>query len=315
METKDPRKTFGEALIEVGEQYENVIALSADSCGGSGMAPFRERFPQRHVEFGIMEQGVMGFASGLALMGKIPFFAAIAPFITGRAFEMFRNDVGYMGQNVKAVGRCAGLAFSNLGPTHVSHDDIALIRTIPGVAVVAPGDPVEIKKAVHAACEMFGPVYIRIGGPPMPVLFDSGYDFTIGKGVVMRDGEDVTLIGSGAVLSKALAASEKLKAQGVSARMLNLHTIKPIDEELIVRAARETGRIVTVEEHSIVGGLGSAVSEVIASHCPVQVAMIGINDTFVSNGPYEELLGVYGLQVDQIVQTTKELLKQKNGAG
>jgi len=308
-ELRDPRKTFGEALVEVGEQYNNVLALSADSGGGSGMKPFKQRFPERYIEFGIMEQGVMGFASGLALMGKIPFFAAISPFITGRAFEMFRNDVGYMEENVKAVGRCAGLAFSNLGPTHISHDDVALIRTIPGVTIVVPGDPIEIRKVVHAACEYYGPMYIRIGSQPMPVLFDDGSDFTIGKGAVMKDGSDVTIIASGTVLSKAFEASTMLNKEGISVRLINIHTIKPIDKELIIKSAQETGKIVTVEEHSVVGGLGSAVAEVLSTSYTVPEKMIGINDIFVSNGPYEELLELYGLQAYQIAQTTKDFLR------
>lgn len=309
MEHRDPRKTFGEALVEAGEKHENVLALSTDSCGGSGLTPFCDRFPHRFIEFGIMEQGAMGFASGLSLMGKIPFIAAIAPFITGRAFEMLRNDVGYMAQNVKAVGRCAGLAFSELGPTHNSHDDIAIVRTIPGVTVLVPGDPVEIRKAVLAACDYFGPMYIRIGGPPMPVLFDEGCSFQIGKGVQMIEGSDVTIIGSGTVLCKAYQAAMKLKSQGISARLINIHTIKPIDEQLIIKSAKETGKILTVEEHSIIGGLGSAVSEVISKHCPVPIKMIGIHDVFPSNGPYEDLLGVYGLQDEQIVHAAKEFLR------
>jgi len=306
---KDPRKTFGEALIEVGEKYDNVVALSTDSCGGSGTVPFRERFPERFFEFGVMEQCAVGFASGLSLMGKIPFFVAIAPFVTARPFEMFRNDLGYMAQNVKVVGRSAGLAFSNLGPTHQSYDDVGIIRTIPGITIVAPGDPIEIKKAVHKACEYRGPMYIRIGSPMMPILFDEGYDFEIGKGVIMSEGRDVTIIGSGTVLSKAYYATQILKRDGISVRLINVHTIKPIDEEIIIKAAKETGRIVTVEEHSVVGGLGSAVAEVVSKEYPVSIKMIGINDKFPSTGLYEELLGLYGLQKEQIAKTTKEFIK------
>ena len=183
-EFKDPRKTFGEALMEAAQINSKIVALSADSSSGSGMTPFKEQFPERHFEFGIMEQGIMGFASGLATTGKIPFFAAIAPFVTARPFEMFRNDLGYMRQNVKVVGRSAGLTYSDLGATHQSLDDIAIVRTIPGVTVINPGDPVEIVKAVHAAAEHIGPVYIKIGSPKMPVLMDENYPFQIGKGVV-----------------------------------------------------------------------------------------------------------------------------------
>jgi len=307
-EYKDPRKTFGEALVEVGEKYPDVVALSADSSKGSGMAPFREKFPDRHFEFGIMEQGVIGFASGLATTGKIPFVAAIAPFVTVRPFEMFRNDLGYMGQNVKVVGRCAGITYSDLGPTHHSLEDIAIIRTIPGVAVISPGDPVEIKKVIHAVAQHKGPVYVKIGSPKMPVLFDEDYKFKIGKGVVVKDGTDVTIMGIGTVFHKAYFAAEILEKQGVSVRLVNMATVKPLDKDLVIKCAKETGRIVTVEEHYLIGGLGGAVSEVLAQEYPVPVKMIGIDDQFASNGPYEELIGLYGLQSEQIAETVKKFL-------
>jgi len=307
-ELKDPRKTFGEALLEAGEKNKNIVALSADSSKGSGLGPFHERFPGRHFEFGIMEQGVLGFASGLATTGKIPFVAAIAPFVTARPFEMFRNDIGYMRQNVKVVGRCAGLTYSDLGATHQSLDDIAIIRTIPGVTVVSPGDPVEIKKAVHAVAEMKGPVYLKIGSPKMPVLFEEGHNFELGKGVLMREGNDVTLIGTGTVLSKAAGAADLLEKQGIHARLINIHTIKPLDKEIIIKAAEETGKIVTVEEHYLKGGLGGSVAECLAAEYPVPVKMIGVDDQFASNGPYEELLGLYGLQPEQIAETVKAFI-------
>jgi len=307
-EAKDPRKTFGEALVEVGEKDQRVIAISADSSSGSGLGPFRDRFPERHLEFGIMEQGIIGFASGLATTGKIPFVAAIAPFVTARPFEMFRNDLGYMNQNVKVVGRCAGLTYSDLGPTHQSLDDVAIIRTIPGVTVISPGDPVEIKKAVHAAAGHVGPVYIKIGSPKMPILMDEGYEFQIGKGVLMEEGDDITLIGTGTVLARAWEAAQLLKKRGMHPRLINIHTIKPLDRDLIVRAARETGRIVTVEEHYRVGGLGSAVSELLAQVHPVPMRFIGVDDQYASNGPYEELLGLYGLLAEQIAETVVSFL-------
>ena len=307
-EAKDPRKTFGEALVEVGAKDQRVIAISADSSSGSGLGPFRDRFPERHLEFGIMEQGIIGFASGLATTGKIPFVAAIAPFVTARPFEMFRNDLGYMNQNVKVVGRCAGLTYSDLGPTHQSLDDVAIIRTIPGVTVISPGDPVEIKKAVHAAAGHVGPVYIKIGSPKMPILMDEGYEFQIGKGVLMEEGDDITLIGTGTVLARAWEAAQLLKKRGMHPRLINIHTIKPLDRDLIVRAARETGRIVTVEEHYRVGGLGSAVSELLAQVHPVPMRFIGVDDQYASNGPYEELLGLYGLLAEQIAETVVSFL-------
>ena len=308
-EYKDPRKTFGEALVEVGEKYQDIVALSADSSKGSGMAPFKEKFPDRHFEFGIMEQGVIGFASGLATTGKIPFVAAIAPFVTSRPFEMFRNDLGYMRQNVKVVGRCAGITYSDLRPTHHSLEDVAIIRTIPGVVVISPGDPVEIKKVIHAVAQHKGPVYVKIGSPKMPILFDENYKFEIGKGVVVKDGTDVTIMGLGTVFHKAYFAAEILEKQGVSVRLVNMATVKPLDKDLIIKCAKETGRIVTVEEHYLIGGLGSAVSEVLTQNYPAPVKMIGIDDQFASNGPYEDLIGLYGLQSEQIAETVKKFIK------
>ncbi len=308
-ESKDPRKTFGEALVEVGEKYGNIVALSADSSGGSGMTPFKEKYPDRHLEFGIMEQGVIGFASGLATTGKIPFVVAIAPFVTARPFEMFRNDLGYMRQNVKVVGRCAGISYSDLGPTHQSLDDIALMRTIPGVTVLNPGDPVEIKKVVHAAADITGPCYIKIGKEKMPVLFEEDYPFELGKGVLIREGKDVTVIGTGTLFSKAYTAAEALVKEGVDVRLINIHTLKPFDTAILLKAAQDTGNIVTVEEHYLAGGLGSIVCETLAREgvC-AKVKMIGIDDQFASNGPYEDLLGLYGMQPDQIQKTVKEFL-------
>jgi len=312
MEAKDPRKTFGEALVEVGEKNERVIAISADSSSGSGLGSFRERFPERHIEFGIMEQGVIGFASGLATTGKIPFVAAIAPFVTARPFEMFRNDLGYMRQNVKVVGRCAGITYSELGATHHSLEDVAIIRTIPGVTVICPGDPVEIKKTVYAVAEHYGPVYIKIGSPKMPILYQEDYKFEIGKAVQMMDGNDVTIIGTGTVLHKAFFAAKMLREEGIQARLINIHTIKPLDKEIIIKAAEETKRIVTVEEHYLAGGLGGAVAEVLSTTRPTPVKMIGVDDQFASNGPYEELLGLYGLKTEQITETVKNFLNQNS---
>lgn len=310
-ELKDPRKTFGEAVIEAAEKNPNIVVLSADSSSGSGLGDFLKRFPDRHFEFGIMEQGVMGFASGLATTGKIPVFAAIAPFVTARPFEMFRNDLGYMEQNAKVVGRCAGLTYDQLGTTHHSIDDVAIIRTIPGVTIINPGDPVTIKKAVHAMIKHVGPCYMKIGSPKMPVLYEEDVDFRLGKGIVIKEGRDVTLIGTGTVLSKAVAAAKLLEDSGVSVRLIDIHTIKPLDRDLILSAARETGGIVTVEEHFVTGGMGSAIAELCSQEYPVKMKMIGIGDHYTSNGPYEELLGKYGLQPDQIKETVLKFLNNK----
>jgi transketolase len=307
-ELKDPRKTFGEALVEAGEKNPNIVALSADSSSGSGLTPFHQKFPDRHFEFGIMEQGIMGFAAGLATTGKIPFFVAIAPFVTARPFEMFRNDLGYMRQNVKVVGRCAGLTYSDLGATHQSLDDIAIIRTIPGVTVINPGDPVDIVKAVHAAAGHIGPVYIKIGSPKMPVLMDENYPFQIGKGVVMEEGSDISIIGTGTILSKAAEATRILKEKGIHPRLINIHTIKPLDRELILKAAAETGKIVTIEEGYLAGGLGGCIAELLATEYPTPMKMLGVDDQYANTGPYEELLGLYGLQSQQIAETVVRFL-------
>lgn len=304
----DPRKTFGEAVIEAAEKNPDVVVLSADSSSGSGLGAFPGKFPERHFEFGIMEQGVIGFASGLATTGKIPVFAAIAPFVTARPYEMFRNDLGYMNQNVKVVGRCAGLTYDQLGATHHSIDDVAIIRTIPGVTIINPGDPVTIKKAVHAMINHIGPCYLKIGSPKMPVIYPEDVDFRLGKGIVMRDGTDVALIGTGTVLSKAVEAAKLLELAGISVRLIDMHTLKPLDRDLILAAAREIGKIVTIEEHFIAGGLGSAVSEICSQEFPVKMKMIGIGDHFASNGPYEELIGQHGLQPAQICETTLKFL-------
>jgi transketolase len=304
----DPRKAFGEAVIEAAQINPDVVVLSADSSSGSGLTNFPSLFPERHFEFGIMEQGVIGYASGLATTGKIPVFAAIAPFVTARPFEMFKNDLGYMNQNVKVVGRCAGLTYDQLGSTHHSIDDVALIRTIPGVMIISPGDPVTIKKAVNAMISHVGPCYLKIGNPKMPVLYPEDVEFQLGKGIVIKDGKDVALIATGTVLSKAVAAASLLEEAGVSVRLIDMHTLKPVDRELILKAAREIGMIVTVEEHFIAGGLGSIIAEICSQEHPVKMKMIGIGDSYASNGPYEELLGKYGLQPDQIKDSVIKFL-------
>jgi len=307
---KDPRNTFGEAVVEAAEANENVVVLSADSSLGSGLSNFNKKFPERHFEFGIMEQGIMGIASGLATTGKIPVFAAIAPFVTARPYEMFRNDLGYMNQNVKVVGRCAGLTYNQMGATHHSIDDVAIIRTIPGVTILNPGDPVTIKKAVHAMIQRKGPCYMKIGRQKMPVIYPDNVEFKIGKGIVLNEGADVAIIGSGTVLSKAVAAAKLLEKAGISVRLIDMHTVKPIDRELVLSAAREIGKIVTVEEHYVAGGLGSIIAELCSEEYPVKMKMIGIGDFYASNGPYEELLDKYGLQPEKIKETVIRFLNQ-----
>ncbi len=310
----DPIATFGEALLEVAEENPDVVALSADSSSGSGLKFIAQRFPNRHFEFGIMEQGVIGYAAGLATTGKIPFVAAIAPFVTARPFEMVRNDLGYMRQNVKLVGRSAGITYSDLGATHQSLDDIAIVRTIPGFTVVNPGDPEDIAQATHAIAQHRGPVYMKIGKYPMPYLHGADYRFELGKAALLRQGSDVTLIGTGTVLCRAVEAAELLARKGIEARVLDMHTIKPLDTEAVLAAASETGRIVTVEEHYIAGGLGGAVAEFMAENLPTPMKRIGINDCFASNGPYEDLIGLYGLLGPQIAESVEGFLQSSASA-
>ena len=305
---QDPKEVFAQALLDVAESNENIVALSADSSGGSGLGLFKQRFPERHIEFGLMEQGVIGFASGLATAGKIPFVAAIAPFVSLRAFEMCRNDLGYMNQNVKVVGRSAGLTYPTQGLTHFALEDVAIMRTIPNMTVIAPGDPAELKWLVHAAAASVGPTYIRYGGHKMPVLHAEDFTFEIGKGILMKDGSDVTIVGSGILLPNACAASEILEHKGIKVRLIDIHTIKPMDRDIIVKAAKETGKVVTVEEHSVTGGLGSSVAEILAEEYPVQIKRIGVRERCDWTGPYEELLGFHGLTAEQIAATVIEFI-------
>jgi transketolase len=304
----DPRKEFGKAVTELARENEKIVVLSADSGKSSGFGDFVKQYPGRYFECGIMEQGVIGVASGLATTGRIPVFCAIAPFVTSRPFEMFRNDLGYMKQNVKVVGRNCGISYSDLGATHHSLEDFAIIRMIPGVVVLAPQDPTEIKTAVKAMMEHEGPVYMRIGNPKIPVLFDE-QPFVIGKGRIIREGTDVTIISTGSTTKAAIEAADNLSKQGVSVRMIGMPTVCPIDEELVIESALKTKGIVTVEEHYADGGLGTLVSEVCSSKCPVRVKRLGIPKTYASSGPYDELLAYYGLDAKGIEKSALEFLK------
>ncbi|HAK47548.1 MAG TPA: transketolase [Spirochaeta sp.] len=305
----NPRVVFGDALLEAGQKNDRVLAISTDSSGGSQLTAFKNEFPERHIEYGIMEQGAVGYAAGLATTGWVPFYAAIAPFVTGRPFEMLKDDLGYMETNVKVVGRCSGITYSDLGPTHHSIDDFAMLQTIPGMTILNPGDPVSIRKAILVAADTYGPMYIRIGSPAMPVIYDESMDFEIGKGIELRDGSDVTLIATGTMLAYAVEACEKLETQGASVQLIDMHTIKPLDRDLISKCAAKTGRIVTLEEHYISGGFGSAVAQHCAEHNPVPVKCLGIKDEWVGNGPYEPLLESCGLSVDQIVESIAKFIK------
>ncbi len=307
-ELQDPRKEFGKAVAQLAEADESIVVLSADSGFSSGFKAFAKEHPDRYYECGIMEQGVTGVASGLATTGKKPVFCAIASFVTCRNYEMFRNDLGYMRQNVKIVGRNGGFTYSDLGATHHSLEDFAIIRMIPGAVVLCPQDPGEIRQACKAMMEYEGPVYMRIGNPKIPMLFEET-PFEIGKGRLIQDGKDVTLISTGPQTEAAMEAVKLLEAKGYSVRHIGMPTVCPIDEAMIIAAAKETGKIVTVEEHYYHGGLGTMVAEVCAENCPIPVKMIGIPKEYATSGPYKDLLTYYGLDAESIAKTVEEFIQ------
>ena len=304
------RESYGNALAELGAEYENLVVLDADLAAATKTGIFKKAFPDRHIDCGIAECNMMGIAAGLATTGKIPFASSFAMFAAGRAFEQVRNSIGYPKLNVKIGATHAGISVGEDGATHQCNEDIALMRTIPGMVVINPADDVEAKAAVRAAIEHEGPVYLRFGRLAVPVINDTpDYKFELGKGVVLREGKDVTIIATGLPVSECLAAADKLAADGIDAKVINIHTIKPLDEDLVVKAAKETGKVVTVEEHSVIGSLGSAVCDVLSEKCPTQVMKIGINDTFGESGPAVELIKKYGLDADSIYEKVKAFAK------
>ena len=292
------RESYGNALVELGKEHENLVVLDADLAEATKTGMFKKAFPERHIDCGIAECNMIGVAAGIAATGKVPFASSFAMFAAGRAFEQVRNSVGYPKLNVK------------IGATHQCNEDIALMRTIPGMIVINPSDDVEAKAAVKAAYEHVGPVYLRFGRLAVPVINDNAeYKFEIGKAITLREGTDVTIIATGLEVSESLAAAEKLAADGISAEVINMHTIKPLDEAAVVAAAAKTGKIVTVEEHSVIGGLGSAVCDVVAEKAPAKVMKIGVNDTFGESGPAVELIKKYGLDADSIYAKVKAFVK------
>ena len=304
------RESYGNALAELGAEYEKLVVLDADLAAATKTGIFKKAFPDRHIDCGIAECNMMGIAAGLATTGKIPFASSFAMFAAGRAFEQVRNSIGYPKLNVKIGATHAGISVGEDGATHQCNEDIALMRTIPGMVVINPADDIEAKAAVRAAIEHEGPVYLRFGRLAVPVINDTpDYKFELGKGVVLREGKDVTIIATGLPVSECLAAADKLAADGIDAKVINIHTIKPLDEDLVVKAAKETGKVVTVEEHSVIGGLGSAVCDVLSEKCPTQVMKIGINDTFGESGPAVELVKKYGLDADSIYEKVKAFAK------
>lgn len=306
------RNAYGEALIEVGKENENIVVLDADLSGSTKTKGFGKEFPNRFINVGIAEQNLIGTAAGLAAAGKIPFASTFAMFATGRAFEVIRNSIGYPKLNVKICATHSGLTVGEDGASHQALEDISCMRTIPNMTVIVPADAVEAKAAIHAVAKMNGPAYVRLGRPAVPVINDeSTYDFEIGKGITLKDGSDITIVATGIMVSEALEAAKELEAKEINARVINIHTIKPIDEELIIKAAKETGAIVTAEEHNIIGGLGSAVAEVISENHPVPLKRIGTNDVFGESGKPNELLRKYGLTKENIVETVIDLIKRK----
>ncbi|MBC2870581.1 transketolase family protein [Bittarella massiliensis] len=309
---KATRESYGEALRDLAEKYPEVVVLDADLAAATKTGTFKKAYPERFIDCGIAEANMVGIAAGLATTGKIPFASTFAMFAAGRAYEQVRNAVGYPHLNVKIGATHAGITVGEDGATHQCNEDIALMRTIPGMVVINPADDVEAKAAVEAAINYYGPVYLRFGRLAVPVVnTDPNYKFELGKGVQLRDGSDLTIVATGLEVSEALQAAEMLAAEGISARVINIHTIKPIDRDIIVKAACETGCIVTAEEHSVIGGLGSAVAEVVTEECPVPVVKLGIYDRFGMSGPAAELLDIFELRAKDIVIKAKEALAKK----
>lgn len=303
------RESYGNALAELGREHDDVVVLDADLANATKTCIFQKAFPERHIDCGIAEADMMGIAAGLAATGMVPFASTFAMFAAGRAFEQIRNSIGYTHLNVKIGATHAGISVGRDGASHQCNEDIALMRTIPGMTIINPSDDVEVKAAVKAAYEMEGPVYLRFGRRAVPVINDRpDYKFEIGKGVVLREGTDVAIIAAGLCVHSAVEAAEMLAADGINAMVINMHTIKPLDRELVVRAAKETGKIVTVEEHSIIGGLGGAVCEALCESCPVPVKRIGMNDVFGESGPSAALLEKYGLDGKGVYKTVKEFV-------
>lgn len=309
MVKKATRESFGEALIELAETNEDIIVLDADLAAATKTGVFKKAYPDRFINCGIAESNMVGIAAGLATCGKIPFAASFAMFSAGRAYEQVRNSVGYPHLNVKVIGSHGGISVGEDGATHQCLEDLALMRTIPGMVVLNPADHYEMKAAVKAAVEHKGPMYIRLGRLAVE-SFNNGddYKFELGKGIQLADGDDITVVSTGLMTGEALKSVEELKKDGINARLINIHTIKPLDEEIILKAARETGKIITVEEHNIIGGLGEAVCGLLSERHPVPVKRVGVNDVFGYSGPAVDLLNEFGLCAEGITKAVKEAL-------
>lgn len=303
------RESYGNALVELAREHDDLVVLDADLAAATKTGIFKKEFPQRHIDCGIAEANMMGIAAGLSTCGKIPFASTFAMFAAGRAFEQIRNTIGYPHLNVKIGATHAGISVGEDGATHQCNEDLALMRTIPGMTIINPCDDIEAKAAVKAAYEMEGPVYLRFGRLAAPVIHKEDYQFEIGKGELMREGNDVTIAATGLMVSFALEAAEKLALDGIDAEVINIHTIKPLDEDIIVHSANKTGKVVTVEEHSVIGGLGSAVCDCLCEKCPTSVTKIGVQDVFGHSGPALELLKEFGLDGEGIYTQVKNIMK------
>lgn len=303
------RESYGNALKELAEEFPNLVVLDADLAAATKTGIFKKAYPDRHIDCGIAECNMMGVAAGLSLTGKIPFVSSFAMFAAGRAFEQVRNSVGYPHLNVKIGATHAGITVGEDGATHQCNEDIALMRTIPGMVVMCPADDVEAKAAVRAALEYDGPVYIRFGRAAVPVINDKpDYKFEIGKGNIVREGKDVTIVATGICVDSALGAAEKLAADGIDAEVVSICTIKPLDEDIIVKSAKKTGKVVTVEEHSVIGGLGSAVCDCLSEKLPTPVKKIGMQDVFGESGSAAALVAKYGLDAEGVYKSVKEFI-------
>ena len=301
------RESYGNGLVELGKEHDNVVVLDADLAGATKTAIFKKAFPDRHFNCGIAECNLVDVGAGLSTMGLVPFVSTFAMFAAGRAYEQVRNTIGYPHLNVKICATHGGISVGEDGASHQCCEDFALMRTIPGMTVMCPSDDVEARKMLHAAYEMDGPVYIRFGRAATPVYHAEDFSFVVGKGEVLQDGTDVAVIATGILVPEAIEAGKRLAAEGISTRVINMATIKPLDAELVLRAARECGKIVTVEEHNIIGGLGEAVCATLAEGCPVPVRRVGVNDAFGHSGPAAELLKEFGLTADHIAETARTL--------
>ena len=301
------RDSYGNALVELGKEHDDLVVLDADLAAATKTGIFKKAFPERHIDCGIAEANMTGIAAGMSTCGYVPFMSTFAMFAAGRSFEQVRNAIGYPHLNVKIGATHAGISVGEDGATHQCNEDIALMRSIPGMIVINPADDVEARSAVKAAYEYQGPCYLRFGRLAVPVINEeSSYKFEIGKGVELRKGKDITIIATGLCVSESLKAAELLAREGIEAQVINIHTIKPLDEEMVIAAAKATGRIYTVEEHSIIGGLGSAVAEVLSEKCPVKLTRIGMRDVFGESGAAKELLHKYKLDAEGIANQIKE---------